>query len=133
VYGVPDFEPGLSRVTSSDGTRSIAELPVSTLRVLGRNLPAGGGGYFRLYPLALTRAVVRAHERAGRPAALYLHPWEFDPEQPRVDAPLTSRLRHYLNLERTLPRLEALLGEFRFGSYAEVLEARGAIQPRVSR
>ncbi len=133
VYGVPDFEPGLSRVTSADGTRSIAELPVSTLRVLGRNLPAGGGGYFRLYPLALTRAVVRAHERAGRPAALYLHPWEFDPEQPRVDAPLTSRLRHYLNLERTLPRLEALLGEFRFGSYAEVLEARGAIQPRVSR
>jgi polysaccharide deacetylase family protein (PEP-CTERM system associated) len=130
VYGVPDFEPGLSRVTSADGSRSLVELPVSTLRVLGRNLPVGGGGYFRLYPLALTRAAVRAHERAGRPAALYLHPWEFDPEQPRVAAPLTRRLRHYLNLGRTLPRLEALLAEFRFGSFAEVLEARGELSPR---
>lgn len=133
VYGVPDFEPGLSRVTSSDGARSLVELPVTTLRLFGRNLPAGGGGYFRLYPLALTRAVLRHHDRAGRPAALYLHPWEFDPEQPRVAAPLTRRLRHYLNLDRTLPRLEALLAEFRFGSFAEVLEARGELGPGLSR
>ncbi len=123
VYGVPDFEPGISRVTSSDGARAITEFPVTTWRAFGRNLPAGGGGYFRLYPLALTRAVIRGLERAGRPASLYLHPWEFDPEQPRVAASAFKRFRHYVNLDRTLPRLEALLAEFDFGSYAEVLAA----------
>lgn len=127
VYGVPDFEPGISRVSSSDGERQLTEFPVTTWRFLGRNLPAGGGGYFRLYPLALTRAVIRGLERAGKPASLYLHPWEFDPEQPRVPASAFKRFRHYVNLDRSLPRLEALLAEFDFGSYAEVLAARGDV------
>jgi hypothetical protein len=73
----------------------------------------------------VTRAAVRALERRGRPAVLYLHPWEFDPEQPRIPAPWFKRFRHYLNLGRTLPRLEALLAERRFGTLAEVLEASG--------
>jgi polysaccharide deacetylase family protein (PEP-CTERM system associated) len=123
VYGVPDFEPGVSVVRAAGG--EILELPVSTLPFLGRNLPVGGGGYFRLLPGALTRAAVRALERRGRPAVLYLHPWEFDPDQPRVPAPWFKRFRHYLNLERTLPRLEALLAERRFGTLAEVLAAQG--------
>jgi polysaccharide deacetylase family protein (PEP-CTERM system associated) len=121
VYGVPDFEPGISEVATSDGAGRVTEFPVTTYPFLGRNLPAGGGGYFRLYPLAITRAVLRKMERLSRPAALYMHPWEFDPEQPRVDASLSQRFRHYVNLDRTLPRLEALLSEFRFGSFAEVL------------
>jgi len=124
VYGVPDFEPGISTVDSSDGAASIVEFPVTTYPVAGRNLPAGGGGYFRLWPLAVTRAVLRKMERLGRPGAFYLHPWEFDPEQPRVHASFSKRFRHYLNLDRTLPRLEALLAEFEFGSFAEVLAAR---------
>lgn len=122
IYGVPDFEPGISSVATSDGAAQVTEFPVTTYPLLGRNLPAGGGGYFRLYPLAVTRAVLRKMERLGRPAALYMHPWEFDPEQPRVAASPSQRFRHYVNLARTLPRLEALLSEFNFGTFAEVLQ-----------
>lgn len=128
VYGVPDFEPGISRVETPRGT--LVEFPVSTYPFAGKNLPVGGGGYFRLLPGSVTRAAVRALERKQRPASLYLHPWEFDPDQPRCPAPALKRWRHYLNLERTLPRLETLLAEFRFGSLREVLEAEGALEPR---
>jgi len=123
VYGVPDFEPGISTVAAGGGR--ILEIPVATLPFLGRNLPVGGGGYFRLLPGAVTRAAVRALARRERSAVLYLHPWEFDPDQPRVEAPFFKRFRHYLNLDRTLPRLEALLVRHRFGTLAEVLEQRG--------
>lgn len=125
TYGVPDFEPGISRVPAGGG--SLVEFPVATWRALGRNWPVGGGGYFRLLPLWATRRALSSLERDGRPAALYLHPWELDPEQPRVDAPLGARFRHYLNLDRTLPRLESLLERFRFGTMAEALRARGAL------
>ena len=125
VYGVPDFEPGISVVETESGP--IVEFPVSTLRVLGRNLPVGGGGYFRLLPGAVTRAAVGAIERKGRPAAMYLHPWEFDPEQPRVDAPALKRFRHYLNLDRTLARLDALLARYRFGSFRDALVEAGKL------
>lgn len=130
VYGVPGFEPGISTVHSSDGSRSLTEFPVTTYPFAGRNLPAGGGGYFRLYPLAFTRHVLRKMEALGRPAAFYLHPWEFDPAQPRVPASATQRFRHYINLDRTLPRLEALLAEFDFGSFEEVLSSIGESGPR---
>ncbi len=126
VYGVPDFDPGIS-VVEPEGGGSIVEFPVSTVPFLGRNLPVGGGGYFRLLPGAVTRAAVRSLAKRGVPAALYLHPWEFDPGQPRVPAPALKRFRHYLNLGRTLPRLDALLRRFRFGTFREVLEARGAL------
>lgn len=124
TYGIPDFEPGVSVVPAPSGG-DIVEFPVATYPFLGRNLPVGGGGYFRLLPGAVHRAAIGALERKGRPAALYLHPWEFDPDQPRVEAPFFSRFRHYLNLDKTLPRLERLLARFRFGTMAEVLEARG--------
>ena len=128
VYGVPDFEPGISTVETEAGP--VVEFPVATLPFLGRNLPVGGGGYFRLLPGAVTRAAVAALEKRDRPAALYLHPWEFDPDQPRQPAPALKRFRHYLNLKRTLPRLDALLARFRFGSMAEVLAERGLLEAR---
>jgi polysaccharide deacetylase family protein (PEP-CTERM system associated) len=128
VYGMPDFEPGISTIEAEGGGR-LVEFPVATLRFAGRNLPVGGGGYFRLLPGVLTRAAIAALERRGRPAALYLHPWELDPEQPRVPAPPLKRWRHYLNLERTLPRLDALLARFEFGTMAEVLREQGALEP----
>jgi len=128
TYGIPDFEPGISRVRAADG-RELVEFPVATFPFAGRNLPVGGGGYFRLLPGAVTRAALRALERRGRPAALYLHPWEFDPEQPRLPAPALKRFRHYLNLERTLPRLERLCAEFRFGTMREVLTEGGHLGP----
>jgi len=124
VYGVPDFEPGISRVKAGDG-REIVEFPVATLRCLGRNLPVGGGGYFRLLPGWATRAAVARLERSGRPAAIYLHPWELDPAQPRVAAGLLAGFRHRVNLARTEPRLDALLARFRFGTMRESLAAAG--------
>lgn len=122
TYGIEDFEPGISRIETARG--SIVEFPVSTLRAAGRNLPVGGGGYFRLLPGWATRMAVRRILRTGSPANLYLHPWEFDPEQPRVPAPALKRLRHYLNLDRTLARLDALLAGQRFGGLGEVLTQR---------
>ena len=132
VYGVPDFEPGISVVETEKGGR-VVEFPVSTWPMMGRNLPVGGGGYFRLLPGAVTRAAVRGLEKRGRSACLYLHPWEFDPTQPQVPAPAWKKFRHYLNLERTLPRLEALLASARFGSLAEVLEAEGYLPTAAER
>jgi polysaccharide deacetylase family protein (PEP-CTERM system associated) len=126
TYGVPDFEPGISVVRCAAG--EIVEFPVATVRLLGRNWPVGGGGYFRLLPLAVTRAAIAALERRGRPAALYLHPWEFDPGQPRQKASAWKSFRHYLNLARTLPRLEALLRRFRFTTLRSVLEDHGHLR-----
>ena len=101
------------------------EFPASTLRRLGRNWPVAGGGYFRLFPLWLTRGAIRAINAEGQPAVVYLHPWEFDPDQPRMTAaPLGARFRHYVNLRRTEARLDALLGEFRFAPMREVFADR---------
>ncbi len=125
-YGYPDFDPGISRVETAGG-RSIVEFPVTTVRFLGRNLPVGGGGYFRLLPAALPRAALAARERRGIPGALYLHPWEFDPDQPRFPAPALKRFRHYVNLGRTLPRLEALLARFRFVGMERALRESGQL------
>jgi polysaccharide deacetylase family protein (PEP-CTERM system associated) len=122
-YGIPDFEPGISRVETPAGP--IVEFPVATWRFLGRNWPVGGGGYFRLLPLGATLAALGSLERHGRRAALYLHPWELDPEQPRENVAALKRFRHYVNLKRTLQRLEAVLSRFRFASLREVLEEAG--------
>lgn len=126
VYGVPGFEPGISTVRAADGT-PVVEFPVSTWPLFGRNLPVGGGGYFRLLPVAVTDAAVRGLERRGRPAALYLHPWEFDPDQPRCPASFTQRFRHYLNLDRTLARLEYLLERHEFTTLRAVLAEHGHV------
>ncbi len=90
------------------------EIPLTTVKLLGIDLPASGGGYFRLLPYPLTRRLLRHASRANRsPSIFYLHPWEIDPEQPRQNAaPFLSRFRHYLNLGRTEPRLRRLLRNF---------------------
>jgi polysaccharide deacetylase family protein (PEP-CTERM system associated) len=97
----------------------LAELPPATLRRLGVNLPAAGGAYFRIFPYALVRAALAEYGRRGVPGTFYLHPWEIDPEQPRLPVSWTARLRHYTGLSRTLPRLERLLSEFRFTAIAD--------------
>ena len=94
----------------------LLEVPPATLRLLGWNLPAAGGAYLRIFPLGLIRGALRAAERGGWPATVYIHPWEVDPDQPRVAAPPLARFRHYTGLARTVPRLERLLGEFQFTS-----------------
>lgn len=96
----------------------LAEVPPATLRVAGVNLPAAGGAYFRLLPYGLVRAAFRDCERRGVPGTFYLHPWEIDPDQPRLAVPWLTRVRHYGGLRRTRSRLERLLGEFRFTAIA---------------
>ena len=124
VYGVPDFEPGISLVRTEAGSE-VVEFPVATLPMLGRNVPMGGGGYFRLLPGPIHRAAMARLEKLGRPTATYLHPWEFDPEQPRYPAPMLKKWRHYVGLTKSLDRLDALLGRFECGTMRAVLEAGG--------
>ena len=96
--------------------KKIMELPITTLRLMGRNLPIAGGGYFRLLPYALTRWGLQLVNRVDQqPFVFYLHPWEFDPDQPRMaGASLKSRFRHYLNLHKTEGRFKQLLDDFQF-------------------
>ncbi len=96
----------------------LVEVPPTTIRVAGTNLPAAGGAYFRLFPYALVRAGLRSAAQRGVGGTFYIHPWEIDPGQPRVAVNLLTRLRHYGGLGRTWPRLERLLAEFRFTSIA---------------
>ena len=100
------------------------EFPVSTVRLAGWNCPVAGGAYFRLLPLWVTRRPIDRINAEGRPAVVYLHPWEMDPEEPDVPgAPLPARARHRLNLGRTEARLRSLLGERAFGPLCEVFAA----------
>jgi len=110
-YGAPD-SPRFPYETRP----GLMELPVSTVRVMNTNLPAGGGGYFRLLPYAVSRwSVSRINRVDGRPAMFYFHPWEIDHEQPRVNGiPAMTRFRHYVNLDRTKARLARLLKDFRW-------------------
>jgi polysaccharide deacetylase family protein (PEP-CTERM system associated) len=100
---------------------SLEEFPPATIQVGPAVLPAGGGAYLRLFPYALVRAGFKAAEQAGAPATFYIHPWELDPDQPRVDVPLRTRIRHYGGLRRTVPRLRRLLAEFQFKPIVETL------------
>ena len=117
-YGFPDAPRFLHRVGDSHG---IWEVPVGTARAFGTNLPVGGG-FFRLFPTALlTSAIASVNRRDGQPLVLYVHPWEFDPEQPRPPMPLAHRFRHYVGLAGATRKLETLLRQFRFTSIEDAL------------
>jgi polysaccharide deacetylase family protein (PEP-CTERM system associated) len=120
-YGVPDAPRGPYR---PDGVERLMEIPIATVRLFERNLPCGGGGYFRLLPYAVSRAAIGRINGERRPAVFYIHPWEVDPDQPRArGAPLKSRVRHYMNLSRTASRLERLLADFRWDRIDRVFAA----------
>jgi polysaccharide deacetylase family protein (PEP-CTERM system associated) len=101
----------------------LIELPVTTVELGGRRMAAGGGGFFRLLPYQFSSwAIRRVNEREGRPGIFYFHPWEIDPEQPRVsEAPLKSRLRHYSRLSAMRPKLMRLLTSRSWGRTDEVV------------
>jgi polysaccharide deacetylase family protein (PEP-CTERM system associated) len=121
-YGIVDAPRWPYRV----GEGGLIEFPISTWRVLGRNLPIAGGAYFRILPYAVTRAGLRSINRQGHPAVFYIHPWEVDPDHPRIPLPRRIAATHYANLRRTEPRLERLLRDFRFAPMREVLGVDGA-------
>ena len=94
----------------------LLEFPPATLRILGKTLPAAGGAYFRVLPPQLVHAALRSAAARGAPGTFYIHPWEWDPGQPRLDVPLLTRLRHYTGQAGVMGRLERLLDSFRFTS-----------------
>ena len=119
-YGIPDAPRLVHRIDRPSG--SIVEMPASTVRLGAVNVPVAGGGYFRLLPYAVTRwAIRRVNTVDAAPAMFYLHPWEVDPQQPRMAVGTATRLRHYGGLSRTASRLKRLLSDFRFDSVATVL------------
>jgi polysaccharide deacetylase family protein (PEP-CTERM system associated) len=119
-YGIPSWRRCIHRIDRAGV--GLWELPGSTVRHLGTNLPMGGGGYFRILPYWWTyRGIQILNEEEGRPAIFYLHPWEIDPDQPRLNAGALARRRHYYNLDKTESRLRRLLKDFRFGTVAQVL------------
>ena len=119
-YGIPD-SPRHPYVLPR-ATGALVEVPGSTARIGAMNLPVAGGGYFRLLPYGWTRwGIARLNERERRPAVFYLHPWEVDPDQPRLQASMLSRFRHYRNLRKTESRLRRLLTDFRFAPLRHVL------------
>jgi polysaccharide deacetylase family protein (PEP-CTERM system associated) len=117
-YGMPDAPRFAHDVRSG-----LIEVPVTTMRLFGRNWPAGGGGYFRLMPYSMSRWLLRRVNRVDRqPAIFYFHPWEIDSAQPRVPGiDAKTRFRHYVNLDRMERRLRKLLFDFEWGRVDEIL------------
>ena len=116
-YGYPSAPAVPHLIRRAGGT--LLELPLATTVLAGTRLPAAGGGYLRQLPFGLTRRAFRHWGEKGISAMFYIHPWEVDPDQPRLPVGPVTRLRHYGGLRKTYPRLERLLGEFRFGSVAD--------------
>jgi polysaccharide deacetylase family protein (PEP-CTERM system associated) len=123
IYGLSTARPYPHCIETMAG-RSLVEFPPSTISIAGYRLPIGGGGYFRLFPYAFTRSCLDTiNTTRGMPFTFYLHPWEIDPDQPRIDVGWKSRFRHYNNLHKCEQRLERLLRDFRFGTMSAVLES----------
>jgi polysaccharide deacetylase family protein (PEP-CTERM system associated) len=111
-YGYPDAPP-IAHVIERAGGR-IYEFPLATTMWNGVRIPAAGGGYLRHFPYHIIHRAFREHSEEGIPAVFYIHPWELDPEQPRLPLPLMTRVRHYRGLRSTVERIERLLSDFTF-------------------
>ncbi len=119
-YGIPGHKR-FFHILNGNGHLPIAEVPLSTLRIAGLNVPVAGGGYFRLLPYAVTHlALLYLNRQEGQPAVVYFHPWEIDLDQPRIQAGWISRFRHYTNLARMEGKLRSLLANFSFAPIREV-------------
>ena len=99
----------------------LIEFPLSTIRILGRNLPFAGGFYLRALPYFLIKYAIERINRRGKPVQIYIHPWELDPSHPRLDISFDRRIPHYANIRHTAGKLRALLRDFEFGSVRQVL------------
>ena len=115
-YGIPDAPRWIYQVRED-----LTEFPLSTRRLWKRNIPVGGGAYFRLFPYTFTRRSIRRINASGRSAVFYIHPWELDPGHPRLELPRRIGLTHYWNLQGTEKRLRNLLKEFSFTTMSRVL------------
>ena len=133
-YGIPGAKTGIHQIETKSGR--LWEFPPS-IRKLGKlNLPVSGGGYFRLYPYLFTaNSFQQINQGSQRPFMFYIHPWEIDPSQMRMDfASFGTRFRHYVNLKSTYGKLERLLTQFQFGRVADVIANHSptVVEPRQS-
>ncbi|MBM3251445.1 MAG: DUF3473 domain-containing protein [Candidatus Omnitrophica bacterium] len=99
----------------------LIEFPPSTIRILNLNFPVAGGAYLRILPYNIIKAAIGHLNRGNNPANIYIHPWEIDPDQPRIKMPFSRRFAHYTNLYSTEKKLESLLKNFKFATVKEVL------------
>jgi len=126
LYGIPGAPRRIHRLRTAAG-RELIEVPPSTVRLGFATAAVAGGGYLRILPAVVTRWAIRRLNRGERmPAVVYVHPWELDPDQPRIPAPLKSRLRHYSRIRTTEGKLRDLLRRFRFATLSEVIAREGA-------
>jgi polysaccharide deacetylase family protein (PEP-CTERM system associated) len=119
LYGMPEA-PRFAHERAG-----LLEIPATSIRLNGRNLPASGGGYFRLLPYAVSRwSIRRVNNTDGQPAVFYCHPWEIDPTQPKVtQANVKARFRHYVNQSQMLGKIDRLLSSFQWGTVQGVIGA----------
>lgn len=121
LYGISDAPDKPYRISLANGGE-LMEFPPSTLKLAGQRIPVGGGGYFRIFPYWFTRwALSRLNGAQDQPFAFYVHPWEIDVDQPRVETNWRSRFRHYTNLDKCEPRLRRLVSDFQFDTMRSVL------------
>jgi polysaccharide deacetylase family protein (PEP-CTERM system associated) len=124
TYGIPNAKRFPHGIKTASGT--IKEFPISTIEIkFGKfafRIPVGGGGYLRLFPISMiNKAVNHINKKEEQPAVIYFHPWEIDPEQPRIQASRRSMFRHYINLEKTFGKIDLLLKTFEFKTMSDVL------------
>ena len=126
LYGVPGAKRFPYTHQCNNGL-SLREYPPATLRFLGANFPVAGCGYLRIFPASYTKQAFRTFENIyGERVVVYLHPWELDPEQPRIHGSLKSRLRHYTNLHGMSAKVRTLLSRYKFGRFIDVMEQEAA-------
>jgi len=119
-YGIPGAEEKPHVLTTPTGYK-LVEFPITTKDIFGYRLPIGGGGYFRIYPYPFSRYALKSVNKKQQPFIFYLHPWELDPDQPRIETNWLSKFRHYNNLDKCEQRLENLLNDFQFSTVESVL------------
>jgi len=117
----PDYGMPASPLAIHSIGATLMEIPLSCAEILGQKIPCSGGGYFRLFPYQVSRRLISACNKQGRPVVFYIHPWEVDPGQPKMNLPALKQFRHYNNLGKTYGRLERLLADFQFTSIHNVL------------
>lgn len=121
VYGIDDASPGIHKMSNG-----LIEWPLATFEFLGMRFPFGGGGYFRLYPLSVTRRCIVSMNKSGRPCMLYIHPYEVGPIIPHIsELSAYRRFRHYYNCDTGRTRLKKLLKTFKFSTAIQILEKKG--------
>ncbi len=132
-YGIPNSNPEIHELQQPAGT--IWEFPPAVYRILGYNFPVSGGGYFRLYPYWLSRSFLqKINQRLKRPFVIYVHPWEFDPEQPVIPGlSAVSKFRHHVGIRKNLSKLDRLTSDFQFGALSEAISQWRCFKPASER